>query len=168
MGEAGQDIWDSLKVLWTGSPMYPFNTAGNPYNLLSWTVSYSYTDTNGVTTTTNLSGPNSPTVLHHGSGGFWHFQIRDYWGNPMSAGTIITVDGGGAVKTIGDLSTKLPDTWAGANGVTAWGVTDFTVGIYDAHAATDPPEAKTYILTVKIVHPIYGESGFTLASGTVY
>jgi hypothetical protein len=165
MGEAGQDIWDSLRVLWTGSPFYPFNSPGaNPYSPLSWTVSY--TDTNGVTT--NLSGPNSPTVPHLGTGGSWHFQIRDYWGNPMSAGTAITVDGGSAVKVVGDISINLPDTQFGANGVTAWGITDFSVAINDAHAPTDPPEKRSYILVVKVVHPIYGESDFILASGTVF
>ena len=84
----------------------------------------------------------------------------------MSAGTVITVDAGDAVKTIGDVNINIPDTQAGANGVTAWGITDFTVGINDAHADTDPPKARAYILKVKVVHPIYGEIGFILASGT--
>jgi hypothetical protein len=165
MGEAGQNIWDSLRVLWTGSPIYPFNSPGaNPFSALSWTVAY--TDTLGVTT--NLSGPNGPTVPHLGNGGSWHFQIRDYWGNPMSAGTMITVDGGTAVVSVGDVSVNIPDTQAGANGATAWGVTDFSVAINDAHGATDPSEKRSYILKVKIVHPIYGESDFILASGTVF
>jgi hypothetical protein len=153
MGESGLDIWDSVKVLWTGSPVSPF----------TWTVSY--TDTNGVTT--NLSGPNTPTIPHLGSGGIWHFQIRDFWNNPLSAGTTITVEGGEAVKTVGDVSINLPDTQVGANGVTAFGITDFTVGVNDTHSATELPEARSYILKVKVVHPVYGESGFILASGTV-
>jgi hypothetical protein len=164
MGEAGEDIWDSVKVLWTGSPVYPFNTAGNPYNLLTWTVSY--TDTLGVTT--NLSAPNNSTIRHGGTGGTWHFQIRDYWGNPMSGGTTIVVSAGDAVEVVGDNNIKIPDTWAGANGTTAWGVTDFSVAANDKHKITDNPEAKVYILEVKITHQVYGEFGFVLASGIVY
>jgi hypothetical protein len=162
MGEAGQDIWDSLRVLWTGSPMYPFNSPGaNPYSPLSWTVER--TNNLGVYQPVAVE-PDTFTVQNGGGAGYWHFQIRDYWGNPLSENTTITVTCEGA-KITGTKSIKLPDSQAGANGVPS-GMTDFYVGIIDAdNKDTDPPFGTMLVVTV--VHPVYGESSFILATGTI-
>ena len=139
MGEAGQDIWDSVRVLWTGSPVSPFNWA--------------------------FSGPDPFAVPHAGSAGPWTFQIRDAWGNPLSAGTTISVSALGTIVTMDPVT--LPDTQAGANGAPAGGITNFSVMIFDTHKAADTPEPKSTILTVKVVHPIYGQFSFVIASGTI-
>jgi hypothetical protein len=156
MGEAGQDIWDSVRVLWTGAPMTPFNDASLWVGVPAvdqpphfWTV----------------VGPANFAIPNGGGAGPWQFQIRDFWGNPLSAGTTITVTCELA-KISTDADVKLPDTQAGANGTTANGITDFTVVIQDAdNKDTDPPAAT--LLIVKVSHPIYGEISFVLASGTI-
>lgn len=152
MGELGLDIWDSVRVLWSGMPVSPFD----------WTV---YRD-NPVTPVGMI--PDTFTVQHGGSAGPWYFEIRDRLGNPLSGGTQITVSGGSAVNIIGDASIRLPDTQVGANNTYAGGITNFEVAVEDVHKISDTPETRTSILKVFITHPIYGEFSFVLATGTVY
>jgi hypothetical protein len=152
MGEAGLDIRDSIQILWTGAPV-------NPYN---WTV---YRD---LPTTPTALTPDTFTVQHGGFAGPWYFEIRDYWGNPLSGGTTFSVSGGEAVKVVGDISGRLPDTQDGANNTVAGGITNFVVAVEDAHSITDTPETRSSILRVIVNHPIYGDYSFILATGTVY
>jgi hypothetical protein len=139
MGESGLDIWDSVRVLWTGAPVDPY----------TWTV----------------TGPDPFAVPHAGSAGPWTFEIRDAYGNPLSAGTTITVTAPGTIVDMEPL--KLPDTQAGANGAFAGGITNFRVFIQDTHKASDTPEPKNTTLRVTVVHPVYGQHSYILATGTI-
>ena len=141
MGEGGTDIWDSVKVLWTGAPVDP--------------------------NTRPVTGPNPFTVPHGGSAGPWTFQIRDAWGNPLSAGTTITVSADGTVADMDPVT--LPDTQVGANGAAASGITNFVVNIHDTEKSTDTDNHNNISTTLRVtvVHQVYGTFTFVLASGVV-
>jgi hypothetical protein len=139
--DAGGIVEDSIYVLWTGRPVSPFN----------WTV----------------TGPGAFIVPHGGSAGPWTFQIRDRFGDPLSSGTTITVSATGTVADMDPVT--LADTWSGANGATAYGITDFTVNIHDTEKSSDPDTHKDISTTLRVTvnHPLYGSYSFDLASGIV-
>ncbi len=167
MSEAGTDIWDSVKILWTGQQFSIYNDASlwasTPVNERPphfWTV---YRGANPA-----AMMPDTFTCPHGGSAGPWHFQIRDFWGNPLSGETQITVSCEGG-KIAGISSTKLPDTQAGADGTYAGGITDFNVAVIDANGKDVHDPVSTF-LVVKVTHPKkqYGETTFIIAEGIIY
>jgi hypothetical protein len=126
-------------VLWTGIPVNP--------------LIYPHT------------GPDPFNIPHAGSAGPFTFEVRDAWGNPLSAGTKITVSAPHATASLDPI--ELPDTQDGANGTAAPGITNFSVILYDPHESTDPVEPKDTYLQVIIDHPVYGKFSYILFSGTV-
>jgi len=138
MGENGLDIIDSIPILWSGKPVV-----------------------------TVISGPNPFTVPHTGSAGPWYFEVRDSWGNPLSAGTTIKIECEGAKVDMDPVT--LPDTHEGANWSHALGITDFSVSIHDPHGSNDNPYegGLSTTLRVRINHPVYGEFLVPIASGVI-
>ncbi|MCI0706462.1 MAG: Ig-like domain-containing protein [Ignavibacteriae bacterium] len=105
-------------------------------------------------------GPATFALANGGSDGPFSFTVMDRFGHPMSAGTQINASGTGLIVD-GDANITMLDTFTSGPGTT-----DFTVSISDADPADTDPPAVT-ILTVTVVHPIYGTVKLNLASGSV-
>jgi hypothetical protein len=130
IGENGTHISDSIVVLWTGAPI--------------------------ITNT----GTNTFTIPDSGSSGAFTFSVVDINGNPLSAGTTISV--ASTVGTVtGAIATTLNDTFS-----TGEGITTFTVYLKD-DAPGDPNPPVDGEIKVTVVHPVYGTYSSVLATGTV-
>lgn len=100
------------------------------------------------------------TINNGGGAGPFTFTVMDRYGHPMSAGTQINVAGPGLVVD-GNANITMLDTFASGPGTTS-----FTVSISDADP-TDTSLPIPSILTVTVIHPVYGTVKLNLASGSV-
>jgi hypothetical protein len=127
--EAAPEVVDSVRVLWTGRPII-----------------------------TILSGPGSSFNDTTGSVGPWFINVSDRFGNPLSAGTSISVDAGQA-EVSGNVPMTMPDTWSKGSGST-----DYVFAISKPASVTTKIKV---VVTVTVVHPIYGSYKVVIANGTM-
>ncbi|MCX6121976.1 MAG: Ig-like domain-containing protein [Ignavibacteriales bacterium] len=140
LGESATWVVDSALVIWTGQPII-----------------------------SNLTGPATYTIGNGGSAGPWTFTIADKYGHPMSSGTKITVAGAG-LSIDGDANLTMPDIGPSQTTFivpTGAGITSFTIVVSDADAGTVAVPPIKSLLTITIVHPVYGTFTRVIASGTV-
>jgi hypothetical protein len=181
----GQSLTDAIGVtdldgfvnqtLWSDNPtpegINAFTSYGNGYSwvyartlgesatwvrdsvLLLWT---------GHPIISDVTGPTTFTIPNGGSAGPWTFTIADKYGHPMSAGTTISVSGPGLLVSGDGASRTMPDTFDGGPGLTTYTV---IASDADPKDVASPPNLS--ILTITIVHPIYGTYTLELATGTV-
>ncbi|MBN1397848.1 MAG: hypothetical protein JXA06_07440 [Bacteroidetes bacterium] len=144
-GENGTWVRDSILVLWTGNV--------HPSSL-------------------NVTGPETFDIPNGGSAGPWSFTVVDKYGHPMSEVTAINVAGAGLAiygnvnKTMLDTPPSFtpPNTYTAPSGP---GITEYTFIARDADPknVSDPPTLS--LLTITIIHPVYGTYEIVIASGTV-
>lgn len=119
--------------------------------IILWTGRPVFTKTDAI---------NTFTVPQGGAAGPFSFTIVDRYGHPMSPGTSISVAGNG-LQVNGQANTTMFDTKVGGSGITS-----FVVNVSDPDPA-DPDPPQPTILTVTVVHSVYGTFTFILATGTV-
>jgi hypothetical protein len=105
---------------------------------------------------------NNFNIANGGSAGPFRFTVVDKYGHPMSGGTTISVSGPGLILSGNGVSATINDTFA-----TGPGVTSFTVVAQDADASALAVPPLVSILTLTVVHPVYGTYTLVLATGTV-
>jgi hypothetical protein len=110
----------------------------------------------------NVTGPATFIIPNGGSAGPWTFTIADKYGHPMSSGTTITVSGPGLLVAGDGASRTMPDTFDEGPGLTT-----YTVIASDADPKNVASPPNLSLLTLTIIHPIYGTYTLVLASGTV-
>ena len=144
LGEAATWVRDSVLMLWTGHPIF-----------------------------SNVTGPTTFTIPNGGSEGPWTFTIADKYGHPMSPGTVISVSGA-ALSIDGDgANVIMPDTPPGFISPNTYlvpegpGITSFTVIASDADPKTVSSPPNKSLITITVIHPVYGKYELILASGTV-
>jgi hypothetical protein len=132
---------DSVLLIWTGAPIV----------------------------TLDPTNPATFTIPNGGSAGTWNFTVADKYGHPMAPGTQILVSGAGLLVDGTANVTMLdrgPDQFTYIV-PTGQGITNFSVTISDADPATAAAAPVKSVLTLTIIHPVYGTYKSVLATGTV-
>jgi hypothetical protein len=93
-GENGADILDSVRILWTGSPILQ-----------------------------NLVGPATFAIPNGGTAGPWTFEIVDKYNHPVSAGMTIALSGSALVFNGNAVDFKMPDAQSSGPGLTQFSFT---------------------------------------------
>jgi hypothetical protein len=91
-GSAGQVVTDSIKLLWTGAPIF-----------------------------TKTGGPSGFSIPKGGSVGPYTFTIVDRFNHPMTSGTAISASANAGIVT-GNVGVSLPDVIAGGPGITSFSI----------------------------------------------